>query len=275
MSLTVGARCKSPNADRAPLFLRLPPFKRHCEFGPIGDNRCMVRVLLHTGFHKTGTTSLQTLLTQNRDALAPYVQISRLDSLDSPGIAARLFGQRPTPKRLRAYRAALQEAVNDLPDAPVVILSRENLSGPMPGYRRWGLWRITRYDLAPVLLKPIIRALRRRYGPDVQIELVLTTRRHPEWVASVLGHLARSGQKTGPRLARRLNAAPDLPAQADWIARKTGLTVPHLIALEKWGQHPLGPGAALLELAGVPANVQTGLRPPGIQNARPRHTPRR
>ena len=52
-----------------------------------------MRILIHAGFHKTGTTSVQAALRRNREALAPWLRL-------------RLPGQTRTLRQ--AARAALR-----------------------------------------------------------------------------------------------------------------------------------------------------------------------
>ncbi|MFT6684656.1 MAG: hypothetical protein ACJAQV_001833, partial [Loktanella salsilacus] len=52
----------------------------------------MVHVIVHPGFHKTGTSSLQSWLGQNRRALKPYLSFYGKADFLTAGSAARIYG---------------------------------------------------------------------------------------------------------------------------------------------------------------------------------------
>ena len=52
-------------------------------------------VIVHAGFYKTGTTSLQKYLARNRRALKPVFDFYGQDDFKSAGARARTYAQRP------------------------------------------------------------------------------------------------------------------------------------------------------------------------------------
>ncbi len=93
-----------------------------------------IRVIVHAGFHKTGTTSLQDFLYQNKSSLAPYMAYyGKMDFLDA-GTQARIYAQRPFPHRLIKFRYAFRAFLENIPDHSMIVLSRETFSGGMPGH---------------------------------------------------------------------------------------------------------------------------------------------
>ncbi|MFZ3582918.1 hypothetical protein ACOI1H_12185 [Loktanella sp. DJP18] len=229
----------------------------------------MVHVVVHPGFHKTGTSSLQSLLGQNRRALKPYLTFYGKADFLAAGSAARIYGQKPYPWRLRAFRRTFDRFLASIPDAPVIVLSRETFSGSMPGHRRFPARLIRDYRRAAVPLgQQIIAALRARFGEDVQITFLYTLRDRESWIRSIYGHLLRSIHLRDDydRFRARF---PDLIAprtEAEAIAKTLGVTA-HFVTLEETGPRREGPASAVLDLLGVPQAVRDGLPPATRANA--------
>ncbi len=216
----------------------------------------MTRVIVHAGFHKTGTTSLQSYLAQNRARLAPFFAYYGQNDFKSAGARARVFAQRPFPWRMAKFRAAFHAFLDDIPDADTIVLSRETFCGVMPGHRTWRRRTIKDFKTAGIpLCRTVIQLLRERFGPDVRIEFLFTTREREAWIRSVYGHLLRSIHlrvefeefRAGfPNLI-------DLEEEAKRIASALDGCTTHIRAMESYGTHHNGPAAAILELAGVDA----------------------
>ncbi|MEJ2020095.1 MAG: hypothetical protein P8X51_18060 [Maritimibacter sp.] len=150
----------------------------------------MTRVIVHAGFHKTGTTSLQSFLKRNTDALAPYAAIYLQRALKRARYLGRIYGQRPVFWRRWMFRRGFREFLASIPDAPTIVISRESFSGMMLGYRGARLRRCRRYaSMAIPLAREIIRELRRRFGPEVEIEFLYTTREGESFLKSTWGHV--------------------------------------------------------------------------------------
>ena len=152
-----------------------------------------MHVIVHAGYHKTGTTSLQDFLHDNAALLAPHLRYFGKADFRSAGAHARIYAQRPYPWRLWRFRRSLRRFLADLPPGGTVVLSRETFSGGMPGHRRFGGALMTSYaPAARKLAKVIIAELRRAFGPQVKITFFYTTRATEPWIRSVYGHLLRS-----------------------------------------------------------------------------------
>ncbi|MFC2970383.1 hypothetical protein [Acidimangrovimonas pyrenivorans] len=227
-----------------------------------------VRVLVHAGFHKTGTSSLQDFLRRNRAALKPWLDYyGKADFLEA-GAAARRYGQRPFPWRLWLFRRQLRRFLATIPDAPLIVLSRETFAGVMPGHRDWRGRMVQGYAATAIpLARAVIAELRRRFGPGVRIEFLYTTRDRERWIRSVYGHLLRSIHLTEEFGAFRARF-PDLAAP-DEEARRIAAALPcpvHAARLEDHAAAPAGPATPVLDLAGVPAEARARLVPAGRSN---------
>jgi len=215
----------------------------------------MTRIIVHAGFYKTGTTSLQTHLARNGTTLRPWFDYYGQNDFHHAGAAARIYGQYPFPWRLRQFRAAFRSFLHAIPDADCIVLSRESFVGAMPGHRNWMQRPIIGFPNAARLLATISAELTHRFGPEVQVETLFTTRARDAWLQSVHGHLLRSIRLTDDfdTFAARFVDLPNLATQA----QRLGAT--HIRAMEDFAHHHNGPAGAVLDLAGVPTDVQADL----------------
>ncbi len=222
----------------------------------------MTRVIVHPGFHKTGTSSLQSYMAKNAEVLAPYVSFYGKAAFLQAGSAARIYGQKPYPWRLRAFRASLDRFLASIPDDPVIVLSRETFSGAMPGHRRLFGRLVKDYERAAVPLgHQIVAALRGRFGADVDITFFYTLRDPEPWIRSVYGHLVRSIHLADDfdTFRARFPGLRDPAAQAASIAAKLDIHAVQTARLEDIGDHREGPASALLDLLDIPQDVRRGL----------------
>lgn len=223
-----------------------------------------VRVIVHAGYHKTGTTSLQNFLSSNRKALKPWLSYYGKADFLAAGSHARQYGQRPFPWRLWRFRRAFRRFLNRIDADVTIVLSRETFSGGMPGHRRIGGRLMLGYGkAAQPLARVIIAELRRRFGPETKIEFAYTTREREAWIASVWGHLLRSIRLTDDFATFRARF-PDLQSPADEAASMAAFLAPipvTVIALEDHADQPEGPAKAILDLVGIPADTRARLAP--------------
>lgn len=224
----------------------------------------MTRVIVHAGYHKTGTTSLQDFLNDNKALFAPSLRYYGKADFLAAGAHARVYAQRPFPWRLYRFRRSLRRFLADVPEGGTIVLSRETFSGGMPGHRRLGGGLMMSYHRPALkLARVIVAELRRRFGPGVEIAFFYTTREREAWIRSVHGHLLRSIRLTDDFETFRARF-PALAGPAEEAARMEAALAPVPVvsaALEDWADRPEGPGGALLDLAGVPAELRTRARP--------------
>ncbi|MCK8465029.1 hypothetical protein MUY35_14310 [Aliiroseovarius sp. S1339] len=222
----------------------------------------MTHVIVHAGFHKTGTTSMQNFFRQNRLALSPYFDYYGQRDFLNAGAAARLYAQRPFPHRLHRFRTAFRRFLASIPDYDVIVLSRESFSGGMPGHRKLGGRMITSYHQAAIkLARVIIAELRRRFGRDVKITFFYTTRNREDWIKSVHGHLLRSINLTDD-LAAFTARFPALIGPKEQAQRMVGALSPTAVvtaALEDYADDPHGTATAIMDLANVPGDARGDL----------------
>ena len=222
-----------------------------------------MRVIVHAGFHKTGTTSLQDFFSTNAEALAPYLAYYGKADFLQAGAQARIYAQRPFPHRLYMFRRSLRRFLESIPEHETIVLSRETFSGGMPGHHTVSGRLMLSYERpAQRLARVIISELHRRFGRDAQIVFFYTTREREPWLRSVYGHLLRSIRVTDDWAAfkEKLSATPGPEAEAKALAHTLPVPV-QIAALEEHGSRPEGPAAALLDMLGVSDAIRANLVP--------------
>lgn len=222
------------------------------------------RILVHSGFHKTGTSSLQGFLDMHSEPLAPYFYA--FGRFQAPAIdeAAKTYAQKRFPWRLAAFRRAVRNYLSGAPLDRNIVISMESLSGLMPGHRLYGGARAEAYsDTAIAMAKVLVRELRRAFGADIDIVFLFTTRQQEDWLRSVHGHLLRSIRLTDDYEAFRTQFIdlPTLPEQAAKIAALLAPIRVEIAALEAYTLCRIGPARAVLDLMDVPKEVRTMLAP--------------
>ena len=174
----------------------------------------MTRVLLHAGFHKTGTKSVQQFLRGHGDIVwrrAAYLQPARMREI------ARLafwYADDPGPAGLALIRAetetligglSLTHAATGRPTRDLII-SAENLCGPMPrgvGERF--------YPHAPAIIGAVVQGLAGAIPTLSGVTVYLSRRPRDAWIDSVHAHHLRRTE--GPRMTMdRAEFATSMPA---------------------------------------------------------------
>ena len=223
------------------------------------------RILLHPGFHKTGTSSIQHLLWTNRTALAPHAQLRLLRHLKEPARLCMAFSRSHDPLAMLDLAEALAAALDGIDPARPLILSCEGLSGHLPGWPG-----VDSYAAAPVTIAYVAGFLA-DWVPEADLRVLLTLRDPESWLHSAWRHHLMGQRLTldWPAFRDRYRAAADLQASTREIRDALdGLPVDTL-DLAEMACHPQGPGGALLARFGLPADALADLIPVGRGNPGP------
>ncbi|NNU79708.1 hypothetical protein HMH01_04560 [Halovulum dunhuangense] len=220
----------------------------------------MTRVVVHAGFHKTGTSSLQRCLQKNRKALSSRILYVRRTDINRAAQTAALVARRPSALTRLLFRWQLVRGLRSLPgpEGRTVVISAERLSGLMPG--RKGAWS---FAVAPELAVETLRAVRAVWGADADVTFVYTTRKRDAWINSAWRHQVKHDGLAIPfeQFAGRTAGIPDMDALVARISARIA-PVPVLTApLEIHGPRRLGPVEAVLDLIGLPDPERAALRP--------------
>lgn len=227
----------------------------------------MRRIIIHAGFHKTGTTSLQQTLRANRAALRPDIRL-----VLRPGMAALCESARAYSRSredydlgLVKYEAALLAEELQEEDANTILITSEDLSGHMPG--RHGLHG---YGATPHLMRALSVAFKAA-APDDELTFFFTTRAADPWLRSCYAqHLQASRMVWDEEdYLKRLKTSADHDKILDLIKHEISDHALLSTSLEEHIGRPLGPAEALLDQLDIGAECRAALKPGPRRNATP------
>lgn len=212
-------------------------------------------LIIHPGFHRTGTTAIQHALEASRDVLSPW-RIMLKQDIPALCAAARDYARRPTQAGLARFNPAAKALAEDKP-RPTVI-SAEDLCGLIPGRReRQG------YPAAPALLAALIDAL-----PGYAPQIYLTTRAPEAWLKSCHAHHIRHTRLTVDLATYdATQTGTDLDALARNIATQLAPVPVTHVALDSTTALPHGPLTPLLDLMNIPQAARDRMPPTLRPNA--------
>ncbi len=216
------------------------------------------RIIIHGGFHKTGTSAVQSTLRDNRVAMKTQIALRLRWHLKDLIAAAHAYSNARDANALEAVQAQFDTLMTDLPGMPrrTLILSAPELAGHMPGHPG-----LVDYAAAPELFYVYWELTKKRY-PSADIQFFLTTRAPEAWLASVYAqHVATSDLTLEySAYAAQYAASADLAGMVTEIASRVPAPVHHA-ALEACADLPLGPAGPLLDLCKLPDAMRKGLHP--------------
>lgn len=225
------------------------------------------KIVIHAGFHKTGTSSVQAMLRENASLLASQVHVLLKEDFEDLTTKARSFSIDPREETLAkvAKAAATFFAKLDKDDPRPILMASEDLSGHMPG--RHGL---ESYDSAGLIMKCISVSAYACFGEDADVTFYFSTRNRDTWLRSTWWQNLRS-----TRLTLDLEAYTQRFATADTLEDVLkDITVdvaPAKVtsrALEDFGSGPLGPLDPVLDMLDLPdidRSTLTALPPENVQ----------
>ncbi len=224
------------------------------------------RILLHPGFHRTGTRSVGAFLATNRAALAPHLGLLLAPDLAAATALTTNFATDRNPLRLTDMvevldgilaENGLHPVVNDTRD---MVISAADLTGLMPGAPG-----IDGYGAAPVATAYLTGYLADRF-PQAEIVVVFTTRTSPDWLyscwrAALFRHRLK---QDWPTFRTALAGAANLDDAVVNAARAIDPVTVYSLPLDVGARHRHGPGGALLEMIDLPEAVRGSFEPGAI-----------
>ena len=146
----------------------------------------MQTFLIHPGFHKTGTTSLQSFLNANRKHFAQHdISVYLGPQMGALSLAGRRYGRNPGPMTLKKFKRSVLGFLDGVDDASTIVVSRESLAGRMVGDVRDDGSIVTDYATsAAPLLWFFVKATRNKFGEDTPITMLFTTRGRDSFLRS-------------------------------------------------------------------------------------------
>ena len=215
----------------------------------------MARMVIHAGFHKTGTSTVQRMLKQNRRLIIPEARF--FDHTHMPAVceSARAYSVSRDLLDLLAFTYELGEFLTGLKrklDRNICI-SSENLVGNIPG--RKGL---KSYDAAPILMKAFVHTVGRILPRPPEMIFYFSTRSPQPWLKSCHSQHLRAVRmtKSAAEYAETFAASAELDRIIDMVRLAV---VPHKVAtasLEDIGDLPLGPVTPILDLLEISQDLR-------------------
>jgi len=225
----------------------------------------MTRVIIHPGFHKTGTTSLQRFLEINADALSPFVRVVLKPEMEDVAKSARdcsnVTGARGLLRRSRvraAFKSQFTNLLNrlSLEEGQILLISCEALVGRMPGRDK-----VMAFDAAAGLAKDMRDVTLNHFGPEVDLTFLYTTRQQQSWMRSAYSHLLQQSRftLTEEEFAHKYARTGDLDTIISQIRKAISPRPLVESRLEVTSPQHFGPASALLQLLDLPTDVMDTL----------------
>ncbi|MFZ9199408.1 MAG: hypothetical protein ACO22Z_08675 [Paracoccaceae bacterium] len=226
-----------------------------------------MRIVLHAGFHKTGTTSLQVTLDAHRGALAGFAHFETPHGTPHLSRAAEAARGFCLTGDARALAQGMRDWVARLPplEGRHLVVSSEDLVGHIPG--RFG---VTDYRAAVTTVPAAVAALAERF-PGAEVVVFLTTRAAGPWLWSVHWQLALHPELMlkQRRFCKDFAPAADFDAViAPLRAALQGRAVLHHASMESLLGKRLAFVDALYDLIALPDALRQGLVPTGAHKRR-------
>lgn len=222
-----------------------------------------MRIILHAGFHKTGTTSVQQFLRANRAPLRRHLRLFTRLGQEPLCDAARAFSIRrdPLDRAVLAAEWGRFLAALDPDDPRPVLMSSEDLAGHMPG--RHGLMH---YDAATMILADLAAML----PADAALTVAFSLRGMTAWRRSCWAQHVRATRHAGD-LDAYMTPVTDLAGDAQAVAVAVAVAVADRAQVVTWALEDqatarFGPATPLLALVALPDRVLARLTPPALAN---------
>lgn len=224
------------------------------------------RILLHPGFHKTGTSSLQHFLWRNRGILEPTHALRMLRHMKPAAATAMMYSTTQNPFVLSDLPDELSETFAELIDDPRdIIISSEGLSGHLPGFKTVETYGATSQIM--VFLTGILADL----FPDAELTVLYTLRDPDEWLFSAYRHHLKGIRMTldWDAFQRQFGPGSDLSKAVDEIAHAIAPVPVVTRMLADFKTNRFGPAGMLIDLLDLPEDTLSKLDSVGRGNKGP------
>lgn len=225
-------------------------------------------IVVHAGFHKTGTTTIQSFLMANGKYLWPHMALvmpARINNITKWATLHSVIGD-PLSREEFHYRLVTFLRTLDIGTKRHLCISSENLAGLIPG--RSGKESYTRCADLMATTKDAIQEV---FGTDKSLTFYLSTRNPDTWMRSSYWQNLRASDL---KMDFETYAAT-YPDAADFTpildATRTALNGTPLITttLEDTLKSPFGPATPLIDLFPLPPETRAALILPAPMNTSP------
>jgi hypothetical protein len=182
------------------------------------------RIVIHAGFHKTGTTTIQNTLRQNKPLLRPDISVVLRDGMLGLCEAARAYSVSKSALDLGMVQFETAETLQEFTEfSGTLLLSSEDLSGHMPGRRG-----LKSYAAAPKILNAIYNAAAGVFS-GVDVSFFFGTRAAKPWLNSCYAQHLQATRIT--QSAQDYSMSYKGSAQLNTVVDATRNAVPHAFVL--------------------------------------------
>lgn len=226
-----------------------------------------MHVILHPGFHKTGTSSLQRGLAANTNILSSRLQWVFMTEMPHVIRTTRRYSRKPKPNNLEMFGAEFEIFMAGLKPDPALplLITSEDLSGHIPGK-----FEVKTYAASSALMDRAVDVVHARFGTGTVIDIWYTTRAPEAWQRSVYYQLLR-GTRMRDDFATYSSKYSEASALENVVAETKRLVGNKANVdsgrLEDCAETALGPLGAFLERYGISSK---GLPSLPVENVQPK-----
>lgn len=218
------------------------------------------RVVIHAGFHKTGTSSVQDTLRLNGPLLYPQMALGLRPKLKPIIHAARGYSTWRDPISLAKTALRFGDYVRqlDLPPRRQLLISAEELAGHLPGRDT-----LADYSAAPDLMRVYAAQLTEIFGRRLDLTFVFSMRLPEPWLRSAYWEHVKASRMVldFDDYADRYRGSTDLPAIVNDIITEVAPCKVEAFWLEDCADLPLGPATPILDLMRLTPERRAQLKP--------------
>lgn len=219
----------------------------------------MKHVIIHPGFHKTATTSIQAFFGKNRKSLRPYLRFLSPNATRAASDAARNFSQSHDPIHLVAFQNALLESLRQPLTRKVdtLVVSNEDLLGCFPGS-----YGVKNYSAAPILAKTLAETIQAILPQNSHLTIYCSVREQRAWIRSAYQHCVTFFRNTDDLdlFSNAVGHAFDPAELKNTLATSLPKNVSLVTSLlEDEAAKPYGPATAIVDLVGLPQEANKNL----------------
>ena len=227
------------------------------------------RVIVHAGFHKTGTTSAQKFLYANRKEIWPRCALALPGKLrQGAGLQAVRYSRFRTDELLDSFSGALHAMLSQIdPGRRKILISEESLSGRMPG--RDGQLD---YGTTPILMARAEDVICDVFGAEAEVIFCFTTREPSSWLKSTYKHNLRKSRLVmdEEEYSSTFGTAADLIGVTKAVEKAVTGVVSTADLADLTG--PEGPAEPLIDLLGLSDRRRRKFIPHVAHNIGPKDT---
>ena len=224
------------------------------------------RVIVHAGFHKTGTTSAQKLLRANGKHIYPRCALVLPGRLrkGAARMAAR-YSRFGTDALLDQFASNLHKVLSQIERRNrAVLISDENLAGRMPGRNSQ-----LDYSATPALMTRAEDVICDVFGAETDVVFHFITRAPQDWLLSTYKHNLRTSRLAMDEADYLSTYSP--AADLNGVAKAVTDAVTGAVCTTDLSDldGPLGPATPLINHIELPMHLRKRLQSHPVQNAGP------